>query len=225
MRRAGSGKDVLRAAGGILFSFCLILMLLISSVEFVCYYIPGYFEREYLKYDVLKELPGVEMDGDGGLLALTDHMMDYLRGSEDAPSLQFDVTVDGTPRPFFSERELLHMADVRKLFIAAQQLRLGVAALGALILILLRKCLFSSDRAFVRNLLQGMLRGTVLFFALAAVLGLICAVNFQAAFVTFHHLFFSNDLWLLDPSVDWLIRILPQGFFFDTATSILVVLC
>ncbi len=32
---------------GILFSFCLIVTLLITSVEAVTYWTPGYYEREY----------------------------------------------------------------------------------------------------------------------------------------------------------------------------------
>ena len=33
---------------------------------------------------------------------------------------------------------------------------------------------------------------------------------------------FDNDLWILDPSKDMLINIVPEGFFFDTATRIVV---
>jgi uncharacterized membrane protein len=32
---------------------------------------------------------------------------------------------------------------------------------------------------------------------------------------------FSNDLWLLDPSKDYLIMMFPQGFFFDAAVFII----
>ena len=38
---------------GILFSFCLIVTLLITSVEAVTYWTPGYYEREYSKYNVI----------------------------------------------------------------------------------------------------------------------------------------------------------------------------
>jgi len=32
----------------------------------------------------------------------------------------------------------------------------------------------------------------------------------------FHHMFFTNDFWMLDPSTDMLINIVPEGFFRDT---------
>ena len=31
----------------------------------------------------------------------------------------------------------------------------------------------------------------------------------------FHEIFFDNDLWIFDPAEDYMIRMLPEGFFFD----------
>ena len=36
----------------------------------------------------------------------------------------------------------------------------------------------------------------------------------------FHHIFFHNDLWILDPATDMLINIVPEGFFSDTVLHI-----
>ena len=33
-------------------------------------------------------------------------------------------------------------------------------------------------------------------------------------------LFFTNDLWLFDPSTDLMIRMLPEGFFYDMVMRI-----
>ena len=38
--------------------------------------------------------------------------------------------------------------------------------------------------------------------------------------IKFHHIFFDNDLWLLDPYKDDMINMLPEGFFFDTVVRI-----
>ena len=38
-------------------------------------------------------------------------------------------------------------------------------------------------------------------------------VGFSRVFIAFHHLAFSNDLWLLDPATDAMIRMLPEEFF------------
>lgn len=59
---------------GILSAFCLIFILLITSVEAVVYWTPGYFEKEYEKYQVLDNLPAMTMED---LLEVTDEMMDF----------------------------------------------------------------------------------------------------------------------------------------------------
>ena len=37
----------------------------------------------------------------------------------------------------------------------------------------------------------------------------------------FHHIFFRNDLWLLDPNTDILIMMVPETFFFHLVFRIL----
>ena len=45
------------------------------------------------------------------------------------------------------------------------------------------------------------------------ILGVIAAFGFTDAFVLFHRLMFRNDLWLLNPQTDLLIRLMPTAFF------------
>ena len=46
---------------------------------------------------------------------------------------------------------------------------------------------------------------------LACILRIAAAIDFNAVFVKFHHIFFDNDLWLFDPTEDYMIRMLPEG--------------
>ena len=64
-----------------------------------------------------------------------------------------------------------------------------------------------------------------MFFGLVALLALIISTNFTKYFIIFHHIFFDNDLWILDPSTDMLINIVPEGFFMDTAGRIALTFC
>ena len=75
---------------GILMAFCLMIVLFITSIEAVVYWTPGYFEKEYTKYEVLKDLPAMTMKD---LLEVTDEMMDYLRG--DREDLHVMTVMDG----------------------------------------------------------------------------------------------------------------------------------
>ena len=207
----------------VIMALCLIFAALITSVEAVCYCNPGYFEREYEKHEVLASLPEMKLTGEDSLMTVTEHMMKYLRGDEDAPTLQIEVTMGGQKRGFFTEREILHMEDVRDLFVGAQQLRAGALVLilaGAALLWILRdrKDKGSALRIFCR----GMLLGTGLMLVLAALLGVVLATDFSNAFVTFHHLFFpGKDNWLFNPNTDPIIFILPQVFFRNCALLIL----
>lgn len=64
---------------------------------------------------------------------------------------------------------------------------------------------------------KALVGGAALFLGLAGLLALICALDFNRAFIAFHHLFFTNDLWLLDPATDLMIRLLPETFFAQVA--------
>ena len=203
-------KYIHRTAG-IITAFCLMIILFITSVEAVVYWTPGYFEKEYAKFNVLDSLPSMTMDE---LLHVTDEMMDYLRGDRD--DLHVTTTMGGEQREFFNEREIAHMEDVRGLFLKALSIRRVCLVLGAGLLILM-----AATKARMGRVLPPFLcMGTGLFFALITVLGLIISTDFTKYFIMFHHIFFTNDLWILDPATDMLINIVPEGFFMDTAARI-----
>ena len=88
---------------GILIAFCLMWILFITSIQAVVYWNPGYFEKEYTKYQVLDDLPPMTMED---LLDVTDEMMDYLKG--DRADLHVVTTMGGETREFFNNREIAH---------------------------------------------------------------------------------------------------------------------
>lgn len=205
-------KAIHRLAG-IAAAFCIMIILFITSVEAVVYWTPGYFEKEYTKYQVLDSLPSMTMDS---LLGVTDEMMDYLKGERE--DLHVMTTMGGQQREFFNEREIAHMEDVRTLFLKAMSLRRICLALAAVLLLLM-----AVTKARMRKVLPSSLCiGTGLFFGLVTVLSLIISTDFNKYFIMFHHMFFNNDLWILDPATDMLINIVPEGFFMDTAARIAV---
>ena len=196
---------------GIFTAFCLMIILLITSVEAVVYWTPGYFEREYTKYNVLDSLPSMTMED---LLEVTDEMMDYLRGERE--DLHVVTVMDGQEREFFNEREIAHMEDVQVLFLRAMSLRRACIFICVLCL----GFLFLTKAPVRRVLPPSICAGTGLFFGITAILALIISGDFTKYFVIFHHIFFDNDLWILDPATDMLINIVPEGFFMDTAARI-----
>ena len=198
---------------GIVFAFCLMTVLLITSVEAVTYWTPGYYEKEYARYQVT-EVVSMEMED---LLDVTREMMAYLSGRRD--DLHVPTVVDGHPREFFNDREIAHMEDVRGLFLGGLMVRriCIAAALMCLLLLVLLK-------ARIRRVLPGAVcGGTGLFFALICGLAALISTDFTRYFTIFHQIFFDNDLWILDPETDLLINIVPEPFFMDTAGRIALV--
>ena len=53
------------------------------------------------------------------------------------------------------------------------------------------------------------------------VLAIPMIINFEDTFVIFHKLMFSNDYWIFDPTLDPVINILPEEFFFHAGIMIL----
>ncbi len=197
---------------GIFFAFALMIVLFITSIEAVTYWTPGYYENEYEKYGVLEDVH-MEMDD---LLDVTKEMMAFLRGKRE--DLHVPTIVDGQPREFFNEREIAHMEDVRGLFLAAIAIRRGCLIFMAAVLILLVALKVDLKRLLPRTVCVG----TVMFFAVLAVLAGIISTDFSKYFIVFHKIFFRNDLWMLDPRTDLLINIVPEPFFMDTAWRIAI---
>ncbi|WP_313526912.1 TIGR01906 family membrane protein [Anaerotignum sp.] len=190
---------------GLFTGLALMFVLIISSTEYVIYCMDGYFEKEYKKYNVAKSI-NIEMND---LMIVTHEMMDYLKG--DREDLVVYTKIDGGEREFFNAKEKRHMVDVQNLFIKAVQLR----RLALLFSIFAMGILLFAKKGY--HLFQGLQWGIATFFILIGVLVSLMIQDFNRYFITFHHVFFSNNDWILNPKTDLLINIVPEGFFRDTA--------
>ncbi|MBM2831389.1 MAG: integral rane protein [Dehalococcoidia bacterium] len=119
---------------------------------------------------------------------------------------------DGREFELFNEREKVHLRDVKELIQFGRRLRLGLLAYVLLFVVLAR---WWGGRGFGRALARAGLFGAGLTLALIFAFGLVTLVGFDWLFLQFHLLSFSNEFWMLDPATDYLIRLVPQGFFYD----------
>ena len=200
----------LQWAAGIVLSFSIIAILLITSFEIAMYSDFSVYEKEYEKYDVLSDLDMTMED----VMHVTREMMAYLRGDRD--TLSVVTTVEGTEQDFFNEQDRFHMGEVRDLFIGGLNIRTGAAAaaLICLVFLVVSKARLRKILARSYQIALGITGAAVLFIGIAAV------VDFNAVFVQFHNIFFDNDLWLFDPAEDYMIRMLPEGLFADMVLRI-----
>lgn len=194
--------------------FALIIALLLTNFQVAIYGDPEYkfYEKEYIKYNVTEPL-NMKMED---VMTVTDHMMDYLIGKEAELSIVTDV--DGKTQDFFNEQDRLHMWDVQNLFIGGLKIRTGLLIFAVISILILgvRKT----------NLKEVLPKAyTIAFFVflgIIAFLGVAFTVDFTKCFTIFHEIFFTNDLWLFDARYDYMIRMLPEGFFADMVVRILM---
>ena len=189
--------------------FLLVIVLLITSFQIVIYGDPSYkfYEKEYEKYQVTASLHMSMED----VMEVTDHMMDYLIGKEE--NLSIVTNVDGCEQDFFNEQDRFHMREVRDIFAGGLRLRTAALVAAAVSLLILYMC-----RADVKKILPQTYQVAVgIVLIPTAGIGIAAAIDFNSVFVQFHNIFFDNDLWLFDPAEDFMIRMLPEGLFYDMA--------
>lgn len=113
----------------------------------------------------------------------------------------------------FGEKEKLHMIDVKDLFIKGNRIR----NVSLILIISSFIGLIVNDKKSISNIL---ILSSIISFSLIGLLSLLMYINFNKYFTYFHEIFFTNDLWLLNPKTDILIQMLPLQFFYSIATKI-----
>ena len=141
--------------------------------------------------------------------------------NNDADRLDVRVVVGGILRSIYSEREVLHMSDVKGLVRGVY--RLGEVAGLYLLVFAVAGMFFEPWRRSLRRTARRLAMGGAVTLGLVVLVGLGALGGFERLFLAFHEVSFSNDLWQLNPRTDYLIAMFPEGFFFD-ATILIVLL-
>lgn len=139
-------------------------------------------------------------------------IVEYLKG--DRPDFQHIFTVNGMEYAAFNAREQQHMADVQGLF------RLCNGQVWMLIAIAVVAMLAELRLYWEESLLRTFRRTLLCVLILAVGIAVLACADFDSVFVLFHRIAFTNDLWLLDPRTDLLIRLMPTDFFVRYAAII-----
>ena len=191
----------------VIMMFLLIGVLLLTSFQVAIYGDSQYrfYERAYKKYQVADSL-NMTMDN---IMDVTDQMKAYLIGNKAELSVITDV--DGEIQDFFNEQDRFHMGEVKDLFLGGLKIRNIMLVAVLLILILL-----AARKADLIKLLPRAYFVTLgITGVITVVLGGLFASDFDKYFRIFHEIFFDNDQWMFDPVTDYMIRMLPEGFFYD----------
>ena len=204
----------LPAAVALLIGFAVLYFIALLTALHAVGTDAGLYYSEQMKADIL---PAAGIS-DEGLQALDAALADYFAGrpgelmlpmeSEPGEYSVMALVVDGELQPAFNEKEMAHLSDCFNLFELLRKVRKRLVP-WAVLLITAGAYLLQNRRRIRRIAWLSPLALLVPLGAFAAW----AAADFNAAFNAFHRALFTNDLWLLDPTTDLLIRICPASMF------------
>ena len=153
------------------------------------------------------------------LMSVTDNLLSYM--VKQRPDLEMQYGVKGEIREIFDEREKLHMIDVLNLYMGVIYVASAITlAIAAGLFYVIKKDGWHTARSILNKKYLGAAVGLGIF---CLVFGILIVTNFQWFWTHFHYVFFTNDLWMLDPRVSIMINMFPLNFFYAMVTQILVV--
>jgi len=203
----GAKLKILSIAAKWLFILYLPILLLTASI---CWGVNSHWLYEYGfdKYDVSQTTGLAEVE----LAKAATGLISYFNwGDED---ISLTVIKDGEPFKLFNLREVAHLSDVKDLIWLDYWVLLETLIY---VLIYAGVSLFWQRGRYWRQLARRIVGGSGITLALMLAIGLGILLNFDQLFLQFHLLSFSNELWQLDPTRDYLIMLFPGGFWYDAA--------
>ncbi|MBI4198197.1 MAG: TIGR01906 family membrane protein [Chloroflexi bacterium] len=187
------------------------LVLLVATNVRLAFYSLELYEWEFARQGVPRTTGlTLEQLSDAGR-----QIRDYFNSA--AEPLDVRITVDGRSVSLFTEREVLHMADVKQLVYWVYRLQEG-SLLFLFLWVTLGFFVQGSD--FIPRTRRLLLEASVLAMVIVGAAGFAAMVAFQPIFLLFHRLSFANNLWMLDPATSFLLRMFPQQFWVESTVLI-----
>jgi len=127
------------------------------------------------------------------------------------------VEKEGQSFVLFNEREVVHLKDVKAL---VRLDYLALAITGLYVTTYAAIAFWYRRPVYRRDIAVAGVSGGIFSLGILAVIGIMALADFDGFWTQFHLISFANDLWLLDPSRDYLIMMFPESFWF---ASVLIV--
>ena len=185
----------------VLLIITLSLTLLLTALENNAYN-KAYYLNQFEQNNTVEET-GKTMEE---LSIIADDLIDYIKGKGFDPLLV----------PHFNDKEIAHMRDVQNLFDSGRALKFISGGIALILLIYFG--VNEGKRKLGKKLFFGLFANHIVI----ALLAVIISSNFNKYWTMFHHIFFINDLWLLDPKTDLMIQMLPEQFFSGMVVRIML---
>ena len=137
--------------------------------------------------------------------------------TNDEQYLNLEVYQNGVLRSIYSEKEISHMKDVK--FLIKGVYSFAIISLTIMLMTMIWGIALNPNQ-FIATLVKLLASYAKYILITALILSVLCLLAFQQLFLIFHQISFANDLWILDPSKDYLIIMFPQNFFLEATLFI-----
>ncbi len=161
----------------------ILLMIFIAVDTFILQ--GSFLNGTNQKYGVAQDLHMSEEDLEKAAYA----MVEYVEGKR--KDAQVMVVVDGRKTGFFTEKEMIHLVDVRNLisgFKVFRNICIIIFAIGAILFLWEKK---------IREFCVGFWIAWGILLIAAIVVGAMAFIDIDLVINGFHEIFFDNDLWIL----------------------------
>ena len=195
----------------ILFNTALFLALLLSNALIIIN-TDSFYEFEFNKNNTSLKT-GINHND---LFIIADNIQDFFNEKSNE-KIYMTTYINGIEKKLFNSKEIRHMIDVKNLILNIKFLNYLLWA--TVIVILLIKISLSKDK--ILNSLRIIAKSYFIYSVSILIATLILiALSFRWIFYFFHIISFNNNLWILDPRTDYLIKIFEEVFFMDAAIFI-----
>lgn len=198
-----------------IFSICFIYFLLYTSFYFACFLDKDGLYKLIMANKTYENLPFTLSFDDIKLIA--SELIQYIKGS--LQFLETKVTINGVLTDFYSVRSKIHMGDVRNIIVT-----LSKAYYVSILFCFISAFKMINFKNFLTMLKNIYYKVILIIASLITIIFIYAATNFDTFFVHFHHVLFTNDLWLLDPREDYIICLLPEKIFMTYGFRIVILM-
>lgn len=182
-----------------LFSICFSLFIILGIIRFTV----GFRQLYYFDINYL-DIPKISSLSEDEIKANYDYLIDY--------NLNIKEEEFKLPTIQFSPQGKIHFEEVRDIFQGINKITLGLLAV----------CIVGVFIKIKNKQIDFLNKTSKLLLILPIIVLVPMLISFDKTFTIFHKLFFDNDYWIFDPSMDPVINILPQEFFFHAGVMIII---
>jgi|TARA_Y100000590_G_scaffold436610_1_gene557375 integral membrane protein (TIGR01906 family) len=195
----------------ILFNTSLFLAILLSN-SLLMINTDSFYKFEFNKNNTALKTGINEND----LFLVVDNIQDFFKEKSNE-KINMVVYISGIKKNLFNSKEIQHMIDVKNLILNIKLFNY-LLWFTALILLLIKISL-SKEKKLI-SLLS--ITRSYFIYSVAILIStlILIALSFRWIFYFFHIISFDNNLWILDPRTDYLIKIFEEVFFMDAAIFI-----